>query len=198
MKKRFEFFWDLAYKKTKIKHDLPPLLSRILCSSVVFVDDLFSVCFQERLRISFSLYFSLDICLFTYAFSCSLWRSSRRVLPILAPFLTFLRDFLDSLYAVYPLVSLVAVSFYPAYFHSKSSLHKLEFKQCPPFDKALALPVWLLCELIRNCKILRIAVQLKPRQFDYPLKTQVANYLFTQLHVKPSCNAWPFACSMLL
>ena len=103
--------------------------------------------------------------------------------------LTFLRDFLDSLYAVYPLVSLVASSFYPAYFHSKFSLHKLAFKQCPPFDKAVALPVWLLCELIRNCKILRITVQLKPRQFDYPLETRVANYLFTQLHVKPPCNA---------
>ena len=110
MKKKFEFFWALAYEKTKIKHDLPPLLSRILCSSLLFVDDLFSVCFQERLRISFSRYFSLDICLFTFAFSCSLSRSSRRVLPILAPFLTFLRDFLDSLYAVYPLVSLVGLS----------------------------------------------------------------------------------------
>ena len=110
MKKKFEFFWALAYEKTKIKHDLPPLLSRILCSSLLFVDDLFSVCFQERLRISFSRYFSLDICLFTCAFSCSLSRSSRRVLPILAPVLTFLRDFLDSLYAVYPLVFLVGLS----------------------------------------------------------------------------------------
>ena len=110
MKKRFEFFWALAYKKTKIKHDLPPLLSRILCSLLLFVDDLFSVCFQERLRISFSRYFSLDICLFTFAFSCSLLRSSRRVLPIFVHFLTFLRDFLDSLYVVYPLVSLVGLS----------------------------------------------------------------------------------------
>ena len=110
MKKKFEFSWALANKKTKIKHDLLPLLSRILCSSLLFVDDLFSVCFQERLRISFSRYFSLDICLFTCAFSSSLSRSSRRVLPILAPVLTFLRDFLDSLYAVYPLVSLVGLS----------------------------------------------------------------------------------------
>ena len=110
MKKKFEFFWALAYEKTKMKHDLPPLLSRILCSSLLFVDDLFSVCFKEQLRISFSHYFSLDICLFTFAFSCSLSRSSRRVLPILAHFLTFLRDFLDSLYAVYPLVSLVGLS----------------------------------------------------------------------------------------
>ena len=110
MKKKVKFSWALANKKTKIKHDLPPLLSRILCSSLLFVDDLFSVCFQERLRISFSRYFSLDICLFTCAFSCSLPRSSRRVLPILAPVLTFLRDFLDSLYALYPLVSLIGLS----------------------------------------------------------------------------------------
>ena len=110
MKTNFEFFWALAYEKTKTKHDLPPLLSRILCSSLLFVDDLFSVCFQERLRISISRYFPLDICLFTFAFSCSLSRSSRRVLPILTHFLTFLRDFLDSLYAVYPLVSLVGLS----------------------------------------------------------------------------------------
>ena len=86
VKKGLNFSGPQRTKKTKIKHDLPPLLSRILCSSVVFVDDLFLVCFQQRLRISFSLYFSLDICLFTYAFSCSLSRPSRRVLPILAPF----------------------------------------------------------------------------------------------------------------
>ena len=72
VKKRLEFFWALAYEKTKLRHDLPPLLSRILCSLLVFVDDLFLVCFQERLRISFSRYFSLDISLFTYAFSRSL------------------------------------------------------------------------------------------------------------------------------
>ena len=183
MKKKFEFFWALAYEKTKIKHDLPPLLSRILCSSLLFVDDLFSVCFQERLRISFSRYFSLDICLLPFLFSfaflspCSAYfgafsnflarfsRLALRRLPI---------SFFDR-----------SVSFYPAdmYFHSKSSFHELEFKQFPPFDKALALPVFLLCELIRNCKILGITVQLKPRQFDFPLKTRVANYLITQLHI---------------
>ena len=50
-------------------------------------------------------------------------------------------------------------------------------------NKALALPVLLLCELIRNCKILRITVQLQPHKFDFPLKTRVANYLLTRLHV---------------
>ena len=51
--KRFEFFWALALEKTQIRHDLPPRLSRILCSSLFFVDDLL-VCFQERLLTSTS------------------------------------------------------------------------------------------------------------------------------------------------
>ena len=111
-KKNLNFFLALAQEKTQIRHDLPPLLSRILCSSLLFVDDLFSVCFQERLFIFFSRSYSLDVRLFTYAFYCSLSRSSRRVLPILASFLTFLPDFMDSLYAVYLLLSLVAQSLY--------------------------------------------------------------------------------------
>ena len=112
LKKSLNFFLALAQEKTQIRHDLPPLLSRILCSSLLFVDDLFSVCFQERLCIFFSRCYSLDVRLFTYAFYCSLSRSSRRVLPILASFLTFLPDFMDSLYAVYLLLSLVAQSLY--------------------------------------------------------------------------------------
>ena len=42
------FFW--ALDKTQIRHDLLPLLSRILCSSLLFVDYLFLVCFQERVE----------------------------------------------------------------------------------------------------------------------------------------------------
>ena len=98
-------------KTAQIKHDLPPLLSRILCSSLLFVDDLFSVCFQERLCISFLQCSCLDIRLFTYALYCSLSRSSR-ILPILASSITFLGNFLDPLYAVYFLHSLVALSLY--------------------------------------------------------------------------------------
>ena len=53
----------------------------------------------------------------------------------------------------------------------------------------------MLSELIRYCEILRVTVQLQPHQFDFPLKTRVANYLLTRLHiyyahVKPSCNAY--------
>ena len=37
--KRFEFFWASAQEKTQIRHDLLPLLSRILCGSLLFVDE---------------------------------------------------------------------------------------------------------------------------------------------------------------
>ena len=79
--------------KTQIRHDLPPHLSGILCSSLLFVDDLFSVCFLGRLCTSFWHCSSLDICLFTDVFYCSLSR--------LVSSLTFLRVFLDSLYISY-------------------------------------------------------------------------------------------------
>ena len=101
--KRFAFFWALALEKTQIRHDLPPRLSRILCSSLLFVDDLFLVCFQERLCTSYSRCSSLDICRFTYVFSCSLSCSFHRILHILVSSLTFLRVFLDSLYVFYVL-----------------------------------------------------------------------------------------------
>ena len=64
--KRFEFLrerkprWDTTY--------LLFFLGRVLCSSLLFVYDLFSVCFQERLYVSFSCCSSLDIRLFTYVF----------------------------------------------------------------------------------------------------------------------------------
>ena len=122
-KKRFKFFWALAWDKTQVRHDLFPLRSRILCSSLLFVDNLFSVCFSGALCISFSRCSLLDIRLFTYTFYCSLWRSSRRILPILASFLTFFRVFLDSLYAFYFLLSLVALSlsFQPIFTHNPFS-----------------------------------------------------------------------------
>ena len=104
-KKRFKLFWALAWDTIQVRHDLSPLLSRILCSSLLFVDDLFSVCFSGALCISFSRCSLLDIRLFTYTFYCSLWRSSRRILPILASFLTFFRVFLDLLDAFYFLLS---------------------------------------------------------------------------------------------
>ena len=98
--------------------------------------------------------------------------------------LTFLHVFLESLYVFYFLFFLGrSVSYFSSYFHPKPSLHKLELEQFPPVDKALALAVFLLCELIRNCKILRISVPLQSHQFDFPLKTRLANYLLTRLHI---------------
>ena len=98
--KTLEFFWALAFEKTQIRHDLPPRLSRMLCSSLLFVDDLFSVCFQERLCISFSRYSSLDIFFFT-CLSRSRSRSFHRNSTVLVSSLTFLRVFLDYPYVFY-------------------------------------------------------------------------------------------------
>ena len=78
-------------------------------TSPPFSDPLCSL-FSGALLISFLSCSSLDICLFTYAFSCSLSRFSRRILPISASFLTSLRVSLDWLYAFYFLLSLVALS----------------------------------------------------------------------------------------
>ena len=133
----------------------------------LLIDDLFSVCFQARLCMSFSRCSSLDIRLFTCVFSCSLSRSA--YFGVLSNFLArFSRLTLRLLPIVFFFVFFFffdrSVSFYTTYFHSKPSLHELELWQFPPADKALALRVLLLCELIRNCKILRITVQLQPNQ----------------------------------
>ena len=137
------------------------------------------------LALLFARYSPFYLCLFLFSFfllsrseyfgvlSNFLARFSRltlRLLPLVFFFCVFF--FFDR-----------SFSFYTTYFHSKPSLHELELWQFPPADKALALLVLLLCELIRNCKILRITVQLQPNQFNFPLKARVANYLLT------SCNA---------
>ena len=120
--KRFEF----SLEKTQKRHDLPPLLSRILCNSPLFVDDLFSVsgCFRQRLCISFSRCSWLDIHLNTYVFFFSLSRSFRlsAYFGVLSNFLTcFSRLPLRLLLLVF----LVARSL-SSYFQSKLSLYKLE------------------------------------------------------------------------
>ena len=169
-----------------MRHDLPPLLSRILCGSLLFVDDLFSVFFLVLLCISFSRCSSLDICFFTYAFSSSLSRSF-----ILTSFWRPLQ-LSCAFFAIRftPFTSCLLWSYCPPSLPLVvPSLHELELQQFPPVDKALALPILLLCELIRNSKILGITVQLQPHQFDFPLKTLVANHLLTGLHIyQPTCN----------
>ena len=72
-----------------------------------------------------------DICLYIYAFSRSLSRPSRRILPILVTFLTFLSVFIDSLYAYYFLLSLVALSlsFRPIFIQTLYAHYNLRSKQ---------------------------------------------------------------------
>ena len=127
------------------------------------------------------IFSSLDIRLFTYAFSCSLSRSSHRIIGVLSNFLARFTRLASRLL----LLAFFGrfVSFFPGYFHSKPSLHELELLQFPPVDKALVLLVFLFCELIRNCKILRITVQLQSHQFDFALKTWVVYYLLTRPHI---------------
>ena len=102
----------------------------------------------------------LDIRLFTYAFYCSFSRPSRHILPILATFLPFLRVFFDSR----PFTSCFLWS-HCLFLSSLFSLEPLllELEKVPPVDKALAMPVLLLRNLIRNCKNLGINAQLKPQ-----------------------------------
>ena len=117
VKKKVWIFLGLSVGENPYRHDLPPLLTQILCSSPPYVHNLFSVFFLERLCISFSLSSPLDSRLFTYASSCSLSRPSRRILPILAFFLAcvfFSTSFI-------PFTSCIlgrSVTFFPAYFHS--------------------------------------------------------------------------------
>ena len=78
-----------------------------------------------------SLYFLLKLLFaryspFTYSFSCSLSRSSRRILPILA----FLRTFWAFFSTLFMPLLLAffgrSVSFFPAYIRSKPFLHELK------------------------------------------------------------------------
>ena len=126
----------------KTRLSLPPLLSRILWGSLPFVDDPFQFVFW------ISSYFILTWLLARYSplylcLSCSLPRSSRRILPILASSLTFLCVFLDSLYAFYLLPSLIVVSFFPVYFTQNPFSTNLNYNNFLRLTKLLALPVSL-------------------------------------------------------
>ena len=108
--KKVLIFLDLSVRENLYKTRLTPIST----SDPLWFASLcwwpLSSPFSGALRISFSRCFSLDIRLFTYAFSYSLSRSSRRILPFSASFLTFQRVFLDSLYPFNLLLSLVALS----------------------------------------------------------------------------------------
>ena len=131
------------------------------------------------LALLFARYFSFYLCLFLFSFAFLSPYSA--YFGVLSNFLThFSRLALRLLLLVFFGRS---VSLFSSYFHSKPSLHKLESKRFPPVGKALALPVFLFCEFIRNCKIRRITVQLQPHQFDFALKMRIANHLLTRLHI---------------
>ena len=99
----------------------------------------------------------------------------------------FLERFPQSLYVFYFLLFLVAqsLSFHPIFTQNPLStiLNYNNSLVLSKYKKYLALRVLLLSELIRYCKILIITIQLQPHQFDFPLKTRVANYLLTRLHI---------------
>ena len=130
--KRFEF----SLEKTQKRHDLPPLLSRILCNSPLFVDDLFSVsgCFRQRLCISFSRCSWLDIRLNTYVFFFFSFAFLSPYLPILVSSLTFLRVFLDSLYVFYFLFFWSLGLFHPIFTQNSLSTN-LNYNNFLPLTK---------------------------------------------------------------
>ena len=64
--KRFDFFWALAKEKTQIRHNLPPLLPRIHCVPLLFVDDLFSVCFWSSSYFLLTLLFARNSPFYLY------------------------------------------------------------------------------------------------------------------------------------
>ena len=119
--------------------------------------------FSGALCISFSRYSPFYLSLFPISFTL--------LLPYSAYF-SVLSNSLSRLSRLVLRLSLLAlISHSVSFFHSKHRNTNL----FPPVDKASALPVLLLCNLITNCKILRITIQLQPHQYDFPLKTRIAN-----------------------
>ena len=123
-------------------------------------------------------------------------RSFRRILFFCFSFFFFvfgvLFNFLDyfspialRLLLLFAFLVAQSLSFHPIFTQNPLSTN-LNYNNSLPlskYKKYLALRVLLLSELIRYCKILRITIQLQPHQYDFPLKTRVANYLLTRLHI---------------
>ena len=123
-------------------------------------------------------------------------RSFRRILFFSFSFFFFvfgvLFNFLDyfspialRLLLLFAFLVAQSLSFHPIFTQNPLSTN-LNYNNSLPlskYKKYLALRVLLLSELIRYCKILRITIQLQPHQYDFPLKTRVANYLLTRLHI---------------
>ena len=123
-------------------------------------------------------------------------RSFRRILFFSFSFFFFvfgvLFNFLDyfspialRLLLLFAFLVAQSLSFHPIFTQNPLSTN-LNYNNSLPlskYKKYLALRVLLLSELITYCKILRITIQLQPHQYDFPLKTRVANYLLTRLHI---------------
>ena len=139
---------------------------------------------------------SLDIRLFTYVISCSLFAflSPYSVFLFFFFFFVFgvLFNFLDyfspialRLLLLFAFLVAQSLSFHPIFTQNPLSTN-LNYNNSLPlskYKKYLALRVLLLSELIRYCKIQIITIQLQPHQYDFPLKMRVANYLLTRLHI---------------
>ena len=139
---------------------------------------------------------SLDIRFFTYVISCSLFAflSPYSVFLFFFFFFVFgvLFNFLDyfspialRLLLLFAFLVAQSLSFHPIFTQNPLSTN-LNYNNSLPlskYKKYLALRVLLLSELIRYCKIQIITIQLQPHQYDFPLKTRVANYLLTRLHI---------------
>ena len=78
-KKRFEFFWAVAWEKTLVT-DTTYLFLWSFVVPFLFADDFFSVCFLEFFLFPFHAALRKIFAFLTYAFYCSLSRSSRRIL----------------------------------------------------------------------------------------------------------------------
>ena len=123
-------------------------------------------------------------------------RSFRRILFFCFSFFFFvfgvLFNFLDyfspialRLLLLFAFLVAQSLSFHPIFTQNPLSTN-LNYNNSLPlskYKKYLALRVLLLSELIIYCKILRITIQLQPHQYDFPLKTRVANYLLTRFHI---------------
>ena len=125
---------------------------------------LFSRSFRRILFFSFSFFF---------------------VFGVLFNFLDYFSPIALRLLLLFAFLVAQSLSFHPILTQNPLSTN-LNYNNSLPlskYKKYLALRVLLLSELIRYCKIQIITIQLQPHQYDFPLKTRVANYLLTRLHI---------------
>ena len=107
------------------------------------------------------------------------------VFGVLFNFLDYFSPIALRLLLLFSFLVAQSLSFHPIFTQNPLSTN-LNYNNSLPlskYKKYLALRVLLLSELIRYCKIQIITIQLQPHQYDFPLKTRVANYFLTRLHI---------------